>query len=134
MDEQALVSALDGIGGAAAPEPPKQPQNTRETLLPGEGQVAQNAAEAEAVAAKALGEPTQEELAAQAEAEAAKAAEDAAAPAFEVVVDGETRVVKGEDEIKNTLQKGLDYERKMQYTAAMRDALMAQQKSLQRSA
>lgn len=134
MDEQQLTAALNGaFDSPAAPAAPAKPAAAppEDPNLPREGEVAQNTAEADAVAAKALGEPTEAERDAALEAEEAAKAAEAGEPAFEVVVDGEAHVVKGEEAIKATLQKGLDYERKMNYTAQVRDSLMAQARAMQ---
>lgn len=116
---ESMVDALGAAFGdtqsppkpAAAPAPAPEPQEA-----------------AEAPPEEEPGEPALVDEA-QGEVEAAQQ-EPVAEPEFLIEVNGQQQTVRGQDQIKELLQKGMDYAQKSEYNARTRDSLAASQRQM----
>lgn len=116
MNEQQVESALEqAFSGAPVEKPAKVSTRPPE---PDEVEPVEAAATDDAEPAGDDAEP--------AEPEAVEAAPAEVEPEYEIEVDGQRETVRGKEAIKELMQKGMDYSRKSEANARIRDALAAQ--------
>lgn len=121
MDENALESALgQAFGGEPAPAAPApaKPAAPAPVAEPADEAEPVEAVEADDEDAEGA-EPAEQEAAEQEEAPVAE-------PEFEIEVNGAKELVRGQEAIKELLQKGRDYMQKTEQVARARDTLIAQ--------
>ena len=124
--EESVLGALEGaFGNAPTPKPAEAPKMPIKAIAepleeaPGEAELPEldaseyDAGEAEDTADEDVGAPIPDE------------------PEFEVEVNGRAEVVRGKEQIKELLQKGLDYSRRSENNARQADILAAQQRALE---
>jgi hypothetical protein len=119
LTEDSVLGALEGAFGdakpVAAPKVAPLPQQTEDEPPA--------AAEAEATTpaeGDEEGEPTE-----------AKAEPEAAEPEYEIEVDGRVELVRGKEQVRELLQKGLDYSRKSEVNARQSELIAAHAQQLQ---
>lgn len=123
VSEESVLGALEGaFGNTPAPKPAKAAVAPPEPVAePPEAEPGQDEDTDAVEAADAdVGE---------AEEEVAEPVEDE--PEYEVEVGGRKEVVRGREQVKELLQKGLDYERKSEWNARNADIIAAQTRSLE---
>lgn len=114
-NEDAAVSALESAFGNMAPAPKAAPVVAPEVASPGPVVAPDDAASDLEQAANALD--------AQAEPESV---EPVGEPEFVIEVDGKQEVVRGQDQVRELLQKGVHYSRGSEEVARAREQLQAQ--------
>ena len=126
VSEESVLGALESaFGNAPTPKPAEAPKMPIKAIAeppeeaPGEAELPEldaseyDAGEAEDTADEDVGAPIPDE------------------PEFEVEVNGRAEVVRGKEQIKELLQKGLDYSRRSENNARQADILAAQQRALE---
>lgn len=121
-EESALGALEAAFGDAPTPAPVKAPVAAPEPVSEAPDEPAEDEQVAEPAAEG-------EEVAAEAEEEAQEPVESE--PEFEVEVGGKVEIVRGKEQVKELLQKGLDYTRKAEINARNADILAAQARNIQ---
>jgi hypothetical protein len=126
ISESAALGALEAaFGDAPPPKPVKTPvAHPKAATEPPEPTPADDA-ETDEVEAAPEGQEEGEEPAEQ------EAAPEPDEPEYEVEVSGRREIVKGKEQIKELLQKGLDYSKRSELNARNADILAAQARSLE---
>jgi hypothetical protein len=127
ISENAALGALEAaFGDAPPPKPAKAPVAPPKPVAEAPEPVPAEDAETDAVEAQDdAGEPAADDEA----DEPAEVVE--AEPEYEVEVAGRKEIVKGKEQVKELLQKGLDYTRKAEANARNSEIIAAQARSLE---
>lgn len=110
LSTQSLEDALGSAFGSEYEQPKPEPVE--------EPAVEESAAEPEEAPAEVVAEPAEE------------TEQEVAEPEYEIEVEGQKHTVRGNDQIRELMQKGLHYTQRSQQTARMQEALMAKAQSL----
>jgi hypothetical protein len=126
ISENAALGALEAaFGDAPPPKPAKAPVASSKP-------VPEPVAEAAEPEPEAPADETVEEVAAEGDEQPEEVAEPVEdEPEYEVEVGGRREIVKGKEQIKELLQKGLDYSKRSEQNARNADILAAQARSLE---